>query len=230
MAGAQVRAAIALNELKMALLAVSATRCFGLTTLLCNMLAMAHLHPALSSALAAEQTAVLTGAAPDAPITSDLLGQMVELERFTLEVLRLHPPSRPCRVRLSDAAQLGGSALGAGAVLAPEPFVAHADPAVYERPAAFDPARFARGEPRPPLAFGGRVGEPSDGAGCELCVRLAQAAFVQLRRMFEEVSLGKDPAPTPSGYPAHTVPERAEVLLKPRMYYELQRGVKKLRF
>ncbi|KAL1521510.1 hypothetical protein AB1Y20_021170 [Prymnesium parvum] len=33
-----VRSAIALNELKMALLAVSATRCFGLTTLLCNML------------------------------------------------------------------------------------------------------------------------------------------------------------------------------------------------
>ena len=34
----EVRTAIALNELKMALLAVSATRCFGLTTLVCNML------------------------------------------------------------------------------------------------------------------------------------------------------------------------------------------------
>ena len=32
-----MRSAIALNELKMVLLAMSATRCFGLTTLLCNM-------------------------------------------------------------------------------------------------------------------------------------------------------------------------------------------------
>ena len=36
--------------------------------------------------------------------------------------------------------------------------------------------------------------------------------------------------PDPSGYPLHTVGEKVEVLVKAKMYYELQRGVKKLRF
>lgn len=45
-----------------------------------------------------------------------------------------------------------------------------------------------------------------------------------------QVRLGESPPPTPVGYSLHSVPEGTEVLLKPRMFYELQRGVKKLRF
>jgi len=54
-------------------------------------------------------------------------------------------------------------------------------------------------------------------------------AFVQIQRMFEVV-LSADPPVTVGGYPLHTVPEGSEMLLKARMYYELQRGVKTLRF
>ena len=45
-----------------------------------------------------------------------------------------------------------------------------------------------------------------------------------------QVRLGAEPPPTAGGYPLRTLPEATEVLLKPKMYYELQRGVKKLRF
>ena len=36
--------------------------------------------------------------------------------------------------------------------------------------------------------------------------------------------------PGVGGFPLRTLPERCEVLAKPGMFYELQRGVKKLRF
>lgn len=56
------------------------------------------------------------------------------------------------------------------------------------------------------------------------------AVSAQARRMFEDVRLGASPDPRPEGYRLHTIGEKVEVLCKPRMYYELQRGVKKLRF
>ena len=45
-----------------------------------------------------------------------------------------------------------------------------------------------------------------------------------------QVRLSVEPPPTAGGYPLRTLPEATEVLLKPKMFYELQRGVKKLRF
>ena len=57
-----------------------------------------------------------------------------------------------------------------------------------------------------------------------------QVVYVQMRRMFEDTILGQAPSPAPRGYPLYTVGEKIEVLIKPKMYYELQRGVKKLNF
>ena len=79
----------------------------------------------------------------------------------------------------------------------------------------------------PTDALGGAAAAP---AGERLAISAAKAAYVQLRRMFDQVQLGAEPSPVPSGYPLHTIDERVEALLKPKMYYELQRGVKKLRF
>ena len=58
----------------------------------------------------------------------------------------------------------------------------------------------------------------------------ADCRRAQLRRMFDELIIGASPPPVASGYPLFTIGEKIEVLCKPKMYYELQRGVKKLRF
>ena len=63
-----------------------------------------------------------------------------------------------------------------------------------------------------------------------LPVSMAKAVYVQARRMFEEVIFGESPPCELKGSPLCTIGERVEVLCKPKMYYELQRGVKKLRF
>ncbi|KAL1522879.1 hypothetical protein AB1Y20_017844 [Prymnesium parvum] len=197
--------------------------------LLCNMIAAAQAHPAASAQLAREQAAVLKGSAPRAPITAALLGEMPFLEAFTCEVLRTAPPARPHRFRLSQPTRFGGLTLPAGALIAPEPFVAASLPSSHADPLLFDPSRFAAAEPPPTLCFGGAA--RAQALPGDLLTRdIAKAAFVQLRRMFEEVRLGADPPPKAGGYPLHTLPEASEVLLKPKMYYELQRGVKKLRF
>ena len=56
-----------------------------------------------------------------------------------------------------------------------------------------------------------------------------KASFVQARRMFE-VTLPLDRPPTPSGYPIHAIGENVEAFCDPGMYYELKRGVRKLKF
>ena len=66
-------------------------------------------------------------------------------------------------------------------------------------------------------------------AGAQLAVDMAKAIYVQARRMFEETILGASPPSTPYGCSVHTIGEKVEVLVKPKMFYELQRGVKKLR-
>ena len=69
-----------------------------------------------------------------------------------------------------------------------------------------------------------------DAPGARAAVSMAKAVYVQMRRMFEDLIIGEDTPPVPSGYPLCTIGEKAEVLCKAKMYYELQRGVKKLRF
>jgi len=220
------------------------------SALACNMLAAAHLHEKGAASLPAEQAAVLKGVPPDAPITPELLDAMPMLDAFARETMRLYPPSRPGRVALSAPLTLPRTPplppveLPAGTILAPEPFVAHYHKAnVGAAPSTFRPERWvadsATDAPPVLLPFGtaggddavGMLGAGSEGAaGARLAVSMAKAIYVQVRRMFDETLIGASPPPTPYGRPLHTVGERVEVLYKPKMYYELQRGVKQLRF
>lgn len=211
-----------------------------------TMIAAASLHPDAAKPLAAEQATALSGMAPDAPITTETLATMPQLQAFTQECLRLYPPSRPGRVSLMEDLVLPTSeaiTLPAGARVAPEPFVAHFSG--VEAPTTFRPSRFVDGVASPPVlvpfgtAVPGTPGSPvpsiftTDAAasGARLAVSMAQVFYVQQSRMFEEVILGANPPCDPTeGCLVRGVGEKVEVLLKPKMYYELQRGVKKLRF
>ena len=219
------------------------------TALCATMLIVAHsnrgLHSQCCKALVAEQAAVLKGAAPDCTITTEILRRMPELDAFANECLRLYPPSRPGKLRLSAPLSLGeGMELPAGTQVAAEPFVAST---TCDNAAAFDPSRhlasasasaasplvpFGTAVPgapaaSAPLCYGGAADETASGAS--IAVAMAGVFYVQVSRMFEEVLIGAEPAPNPSGAPAVLAPEKVEVLLKPKMF-ELQRGVKKLRF
>lgn len=213
--------------------------------LACNMLAAAKAHPECNKPLESEQTSVLKGKEPTCAITPELLDAMPQLDAFTRETMRVYPPSRPARLALTSALELplasgGAVALPAGTTIAPEPFVARA---AAERADAFSPARFLDAASAPVLLpFGsaaagggseavGVLGAGTEGAsGARLSVSMAKAVYVQMRRMFDEVIIGQSPPCDPNGCPLHTIPEKVEVLCKPKMYYELQRGVKKLRF
>jgi len=212
------------------------------TALLCNLLVASAAHPQAAKAVASEQASVLKGTAPDGPITPTLLRQMPALDAFARETMRLYPPCRPLRFKLASPVQWeeqsgNGAArtveLAAGVIVAPEPFAAHftADFTAAER---FDPSRYDEG-PGPALmpfaTAGAKVGADGDerAPGERLALSMAKAAYVQIQRMFDVV-LDQEKPPTPSGYPLYTIGEGAEVLMRPKMYYELQRGVKKLNF
>jgi len=197
------------------------------TCALCaTMLAEAQAHPAMGEALAVEQKAALTGVAPDAPINSEVLAGMPLLKAFALETLRFQPPARPNTLRLEREVVCEGLALPSGSLVAPEPYIGHFLPGLYPQPDTFNPDRFL--EEHAPLPTLGFAGEAGFDAGSMLAIDVAMATFVQMRRMFE-LQLPKDLPPV-SGFPLRTLPESCEVLAKPGMFYEIQRGVKKLRF
>jgi len=197
------------------------------TALVCNLLGQTVAHEDWDKQLAAEQEVALDGWGPQEPIGTQQLAAMPKLRAFTLETLRLLPPARPSRLRLRKAAACGALQLAPGALLQPEPFIAHLRADTYPEPSRFDPTRFVQGE-QPPARLG-FAGPAQGGAGAELATTLAQATFVQMRRMFE-LRLGKQPPFVPSGYPVSSIPEGCEVLAEARMYYELKRENKKLRF
>lgn len=198
--------------------------------LLCNMLAAAQSHPTVSSELANEQANILKGLSPKAPVTTEVLEKMPVLDAFTSEVLRTAPPSRPFRCELSQPLTIGEISVPAGTLIAPEPLVAAYQSKSHPNPDRFDISRFAsRDETPPTLCFGGPIRE-AHCAGDDLARDIAKSSFVQLRRMFEDVRLAAQPAPIAGGYPLRSLSETTEVLLKPKMFYELERGVKQLRF
>lgn len=197
--------------------------------LVTSMLVMVQAHPKWGSLLATEQKEALSGVKPESAIGSEILGAMPLLNAVALETLRMHPPSRADRLKLTRAVEVEGVALPAGAIVAPEPFIGHFLPSVYEDPTAFRPERFigAAASPAPSLGLPGAAGARG-AAARDLTLLLAKTTFVQMRRM-HEVRLPVD-LPMVSGYPLHAIPEATELKALPYMYYELQRGVRKLKF
>jgi len=198
--------------------------------LLTSMLTMAQAHPEWDARLVAEQKQALTGIKPEVGIDSAILDAMPLLQAFALETLRMHPPARPDRLRLTRAVEVeGGVTLPAGTLVAPEPFVGHFFASVYDQPTAFNPDRFVGDAAAPAPALGLPGGAGSRGAAArELTLLVTKMAFVHMRRM-HDVKLPLD-RPAISGYPLWAIADSVELKATPYMYYELQRGVRKLKF
>ena len=104
------------------------------------------------------------------PIDAAALAEMRLLDAAVHETLRLSPPV-PIALRwLAAPVALGGFDLPAGTVVAPCPYLAHRDPAVFPDPLRFDPARFLGRRPGPFQLF-------PFGGGNRLCVGLAFAVL-----------------------------------------------------
>lgn len=169
----------------------------------------------------------LKGWNPESQIGAEQLAAMPKLHAFALETLRLHPPARPSRLRLSAPTELGGWLLDAGTLVQPEPFVAHLRADVYAEPRRFDPERYLQAESAPlPLGFAGAV---QGGRGAELATSVAKATFVQMRRMFD-LRLDQETLLVPKGYPLFSISESCKALCEAKMYYELKRENRKLKF
>lgn len=199
-----------------------------MAALLCNLMIQMQAHPATARVLAAEQTLALTGTNPEGAITSSVIAAMPLLDTALLETLRTQPPARPTPCVVDAPLLLGEVAIPAKSLLAPEPFVGHFEPKAFADPQTFDPARYARGEPLPTLGLAGPLGS-HDTPGARLAVDMVKVAYVQIQRMFEEVLLPVQRA-KPSGLQLYTVDEDVELRVQSKMYYELKRGVKKLKF
>ena len=205
-------------------------------SLLSSMLAQTQREPALGAALEEEQKAAMAGSKPDAPVDAPMLAAMPTHRALALEALRLYPPARPSRVRLAQSILIEGGAdpraygveLPAGTLVVPEPHVGHFFG--RERAGAFDVSRHvgASAEPPPALGLPGEL-RRWGGARDALVLNVAIACFVQLRRMFE-LKLGNEPPAGVGGWPVRSIADDYKMLAEPRMYYEIKRGVRKLKF
>jgi sterol 14-demethylase len=63
------------------------------------------------------------------------------LERFVLEVLRLHPPLVTLMRRVKSDFEVQGQLIPAGDTIAISPYVTHRNPAYFPDPERFDPTR-----------------------------------------------------------------------------------------
>lgn len=94
--------------------------------------------PALQEELRAEARAALATGAPD-----DLDVRLPKLRATLEEAMRLYPPApRLDREALADD-ELGGHRVARGDLVSIWPFVVHRHAALWDRPDAFDPTRFA---------------------------------------------------------------------------------------
>ena len=207
--------------------------------LVCSMICAFQKWPEWSSRLASERSKALNGLSPEAPIDREVLSKMPELRAFALECLRIESPAHPAPLRLDDDVKVGESELRKGTIITPDPSLAHMSVENHRNPEAFEPDRYLAesAEVAPSFGFSGEVVSPLirpewPGApvapgvvGVSLAIDVSCAAFVQVQRMFE-VRVSSDMLSTGKA----SWSEDLEVLCKPAMYYELQRGVRQLKF
>ncbi|MFM7597442.1 MAG: cytochrome P450, partial [Actinomycetota bacterium] len=95
--------------------------------------------PDAQDRLAAESDAVLAGA----PARFDDLDRLPFARAVFDEAMRLYPPVWLVTRRALEPDVLGGREIPQGALIIMTPYVVQRDPRYWERPEAFDPARFA---------------------------------------------------------------------------------------
>lgn len=102
-----------------------------------------------------------------------------QLDAVVRESLRLHPIVPMVMRHLQAPAVVGGRAYPAGALLAPNVYLTHRDPAVWPDPTRFDPSRFTgtRASPYEFFPFGG---------GVRRCIGMAFALF-EMRTVLREL-------------------------------------------
>ncbi|SFC40818.1 cytochrome P450 [Streptomyces aidingensis] len=97
--------------------------------------------PGAAGRLRAELDEVLGGAAGRPPGLPDL-PRLSYTRRFLTEVLRRYPPAWLLTRTTTEAAELGGAALPAGAVMLFSPYQLGRNPALFAEPDRFDPDRW----------------------------------------------------------------------------------------
>jgi sterol 14-demethylase len=95
-------------------------------------------HPG-DAAPVAREIASIYGASAGLSFAS--LREIPLLERFVLEVLRLHPPLVTLMRRVKSDFSVQGQMIPAGDTIAISPYVTHRNPAYYAEPERFDPER-----------------------------------------------------------------------------------------
>jgi sterol 14-demethylase len=95
-------------------------------------------HPELAAPVAAEIDTIYR---PGGALSFAALREIPRLDRFVLEVLRLHPPLVTLMRRVKSDFAVLGEVIPAGHTIAISPYVSHRNPAYYPEPERFDPAR-----------------------------------------------------------------------------------------
>ena len=95
-------------------------------------------HPAFAAPIANEIDSIYAGAGA---LSFTALREIPLLERFVLEVLRLHPPLVTLMRRVKSDFQVADQRIPAGHTLAISPYVTHRNPAWFPEPERFDPNR-----------------------------------------------------------------------------------------
>jgi sterol 14-demethylase len=95
-------------------------------------------HPAHAAPVAREIASIYDASAG---LSFAALREIPRLERFVLEVLRLHPPLVTLMRRVKSDFDVADQTIPAGDMIAISPYVTHRNPAYYADPERFDPER-----------------------------------------------------------------------------------------
>jgi sterol 14-demethylase len=95
-------------------------------------------HPGFAAPVAREIASIYDGARG---LSFASLREIPLLERFVLEVLRVHPPLVTLMRRVKSDFEVQGQVIAAGDTIAISPYVTHRNPDYYPDPERFDPLR-----------------------------------------------------------------------------------------
>lgn len=151
-------------------------------------------HPQVASAVRQELATTLAGA----PATMADLARLPMLTQAVKEILRMYPPGWLFDRTPVEDVELGEYVLPKGSIVLFSPWVMHRDPAYWESPDEFRPARFALEDQVPKIAY------VPFGDGPRMCVgnRFAEAEIaLVLATMLPRVELTRvsDEPVVPSG-------------------------------